>query len=408
VPGAAAALDLNPSIRAREGIMHCRTSPVRALMFALATTPCLAGVAVAQIAVSANDNKVVNIDGKNVVVENPAPDTATIIDLGVSPPKVLGEVQVGTSVVGPPQSVAIAPDESIALVTAAFKKDPADPKKTAPDNKLAVIDLKASPPKVIETLEVGTGPAGLSFSPDGKLVLVANRGGGTVSVLAVDGKALKVIGTIDFGNPKSGPSHVAFFPDGKHALVTRDGDHRVSLLTVDGTKVEDTKKYMVGGIRPYSLGISPKGDVAVFGNQGGGQGDLDAINVIDLKQNPPRIVDTISVGQTPEGVGMSPDGSYVAVTIQNGSSRAKNHQAYHDHGLLKVFRVEGVKLSLVAEAKVGGWSQGVVWSKDGKTLLHQAMLNKEIDVLSFDGKSLKVTATIKMSGGPAGIRTAAP
>jgi hypothetical protein len=36
------------------------------------------------------------------------------------------------------------------------------------------------------------------------------------------------------------------------------------------------------------------------------------------------------------------------------------------------------------------------------------MLNKEIDVLSFDGKSLKVTATIKMSGGPAGIRTAAP
>jgi hypothetical protein len=63
-------------------------------MFALATMPCLAAVAMAQIAVSANDNKVVNIDGKNVVVENPAPDTATIIDLGVSPPKVLGEVQL--------------------------------------------------------------------------------------------------------------------------------------------------------------------------------------------------------------------------------------------------------------------------------------------------------------------------
>jgi DNA-binding beta-propeller fold protein YncE len=388
--------------------MHCRTSPVRALAFALAIMPCLPAIAVAQIAVSANDNKVVNIAGKNTIIENPAPDTATIIDLGVSPPKVIGEVQVGTSVVGPPQSVAIAPDESIALVTAAFKKDPADPKKTAPDNKLAVIDLKASPPKVIQTLEVGTGPAGVSFSPDGKLVLVANRGGGTVSVLSVEGKTLKVLGTIDFGNPKSGPSHAAFYPGGKHALVTRDGDHRISLLSVDGMKVQDTKKYMVGGIRPYSIGISSKGDVAVFGNQGGGQGDIDAINVVDLKQNPPRIVDTISVGQTPEGVGMSPDGAYVAVTIQNGSSRPKSHQAYHEHGLVKVFRVDGVKLTLVAEAKVGGWSQGVVWSKDGKTLLHQAMLNKTIDVLSFDGKSLKVTGTIKMSGGPAGIRTATP
>jgi DNA-binding beta-propeller fold protein YncE len=314
-------------------------------------------------------------------------------------------VNVGNSVVGPPQSVAIAPDESLALVTAAFKKDPADPKKTAPDNKLAVIDLKASPPAVIQTLEVGTGPAGVSFSPDGKLVLVANRGGGTVSILTVSGKTLAPAGTIDFGDPKSGPSHVAFLPDGKHALVTRDGDHRISLLSVDGSKVEDTKKFMVGGIRPYSIAISPKGDVAVLTNQGGGQGDIDVITVIDLKQNPPRIVDTIPVGQSPEGATMSPDGSHVAVTIQNGSQRPKSHQAYNDHGLLTIFRIDGAKLTLVATAKVGGWGQGVVWSKDGKTLLAQSMLDKALDVLSFDGKQLQKTGTIKVNGGPAGIRT---
>ena len=34
----------------------------------------------AQIAVSANDNKIVNVDGTNQIVENPRPDTATIID----------------------------------------------------------------------------------------------------------------------------------------------------------------------------------------------------------------------------------------------------------------------------------------------------------------------------------------
>jgi DNA-binding beta-propeller fold protein YncE len=379
--------------------------PGRTLAAALLTLPCLSFGAAAQIAVSANDNKVVNVDGRNQVIENPPPDTATILDLGVSPPKVLGEVQAGSSVVGVPQSVAVAPDESIALVTAANKKDPADPKKTTSDNKLAVIDLKANPPAVVATVEVGNGPSGVSFSPDGKLVLVANRGEGSVSILSVSGKTLTNVGKIQLGDAKSGPSHVAFLPDGKRALVTRDGDHRVSVLSVDGTKVEDTKQFMVGGIRPYSLAISSKGDVAVFGNQGGGQGDNDVINVIDLKQNPPRIVDTIPVGQTPEGVAMSPDGSHVAVTIQNGSPRPKTHQAFNDHGLIKVFRVEGAKLTLVAEAKVGRWGQGAVWSKDGKTIVTQAMIEKELQVLSFDGKSLKMTGAIKVNGGPAGIRT---
>lgn len=385
--------------------MHLCFARASALAAAFALLPVLSVGAAAQIAVSANDNKVVNVGGTNQIIESPAPDTATIIDLGASPPKVIGEVKAGSSVVGVPQSVAIAPDESLALVTAATKKDPADPKKNADDNKLAVIDLKASPPAVIQTVEVGAGPSGVSFSPDGKLVLVANRAGGTVSVLTVSGKTLTLAGTIDFGNPKSGPSHVAFLPDGKRALVTRDGDHRVSLLSVDGSKVEDTKKFMSGGIRPYSLAISSKGDVAVFGNQGGGQGDTDIINVIDLKQNPPRIVDSIAVGQTPEGVGMSLDGGYVAVTVMNGSQRPKAHQAYNDHGLIKIYRVNGTKLTYVTETKVGGWGQGVVWKRDGKTLLFQSMLTKELQVLSFDGKELKVTGAIKVSGGPAGLRT---
>ena len=56
--------------------------------------------------------------------------------------------------------------------------------------------------------------------------------------------------------------------------------------------------------------------------------------------------------------------------------------------------------------RVGGWTQGVVWSKDGKTLLSQGMLTKAIDILSFDGKQLRVTGSIKVDGGPAGIRSA--
>ncbi len=255
---------------------------------------------------------------------HPAPDTVSIIDLKASPPKVIAEVQAPASVVGPPQSVAVSSDESFALVTGAMKVDPADPKKVVPDNKLSVIDLKASPPAVTATLEAGAGAAGVSINPTGTLALVANRSEGTVSVFTVSGKTLTASGKIQLGDAKSGPSHVAFLPDGKSALVTRDGDHKISVLSVDGSKVEYTKRDMVGGIRPYSMEIAPKGDVAIVGYQGGGQGDNDVITVIDLKAQPPRIVDTISVGPTPEGVSMSPDGNYVAITVMNGSNRPKS------------------------------------------------------------------------------------
>ena len=48
----------------------------------------------------------------------------------------------------------------------------------------------------------------------------------------------------------------------------------------------------------------------------------------------------------------------------------------------------------------------MVWSKDGRTLLAQSMLNKTLDVLSFNGRQLKVVGGIKINGGPAGIGTA--
>lgn len=380
---------------------HARRSAL-----ACALLPMFSTLATAQIAVSANDNKAVLINGVTSVAENPSPDSIDVIDLSVSPPKLVGSLKAPASVVGPPQSVAISKDESLALVTGAFKVDPADPKKVVPNDALSVIDLKASPPAVIATLQAGKGAAGVSINRAGTLALVANRSEGTVSVFTITGKTVTPAGKIDLGDAKSGPSHVAFLPDGKTALLTRDGDHKVSVLAVDGDKVTDTKKFMVGGYRPYSLEISAKGDVAVFGNQGGGQGDADVINVVDLKANPPRVVDTISVGQTPEGVGMSGDGVYVAVTVMNGSNRAKTHPAFNDFGLLKIFAIAGTKLTPVAETKVGHWCQGAAWSKDNKTVVIQCMVEKNLQAFAFDGQSLKPIGTVPLSGGGAGLRTA--
>ena len=312
--------------------------------------------AAAQIVVSSNDNKEVQVDGVRSVVPNAPPDTATIIDLGVSPPRVIAELNVPGSWSAPPQSVAIAPDESIALVANSTRVDPGNPQKTIPDNTLTVIDLKSRPPVVLSTLKTGARAAGVSINRAGTLALVANRGAGTVSVFKIEGKTVTPTGTVDLGDRNCAPSLPVFTPDGKAALVTRNNDHKVSVLAVDGTAVTYTKVDIAANLSPYGLEITPKGDVAVVANIGNGPGGgTDTIGVIDLKAQPPRLVDAISVGLIPEGIGLSPDGRYLAADVMNGSNLRKTSPFFQDYGLLKIYRLTGTRLTPLTETKVGHW-----------------------------------------------------
>jgi len=377
-----------------------------AILFALAAVALASAGAPAQIAVSANDNKAVLNDGVVSIPASVAADTVTLINLGVSPPKVIAEIAAPSSVVGPPSSVAVASDESIAIVTAAIKIDPADAKKTVPDNRVSVIDLKASPPAVVQTVIAGMGAAGVAINRAGTLVLVANRAEGSVSVFSVAAKRLTPVGKIQLGAANSGPSAVGFTPDGKSALVTRDGDHKISVLSIDGNKVEHAKRDMNAGLRPYPLGITSDGRYAAIGNIGLGDGDADTMSLIDLQLKPPRVVETVTVGQTPEGLAVAPDGIHVAVTVMNGSNKPKASPYHAEKGLVRVFRIVQGRFQHVADASVGRWCQGAAWSANGQTLLVQCMVEREILAFAFNGKELKAAASIKVNGGPAGIHVA--
>ena len=381
--------------------MRTRLRP--ALLAALGF-PFFPGFAMAQLAVIAVDAKVELVNGVSTVVASPVPDTVVIVDIKASPPKVIAEVEAPASVVGPPLSVAITPDEGLALVTAAMKTEGG---KQVPDNRLSVIDLQASPPKVIATLETGASPAGLSINRKGDLALVANRAEGTVSVFRIAGKTVTAAGKVTVADAKSGVSHVAFTPGGSMALVTRDGDYRISVLAVDGEKVEYTKRDMTAGLRPYGLDISSRGDIALVANLGTGSGDADTISVIDVRAKPPRVVDTLTVGQTPEGVVFSADGSLCAVVAMNGSNKAKDSPFYNDQGKVIVYRVAGMNLSKLGEAPIGSWSQGAAFSDDNKTLLVTNMVEKNVQVFAIDRDSIKDTGhKIALKGGGAAIRVA--
>ena len=94
---------------------------------------CLLGP-ISQFAVSANDGKAALVDGANMVPANPPADKVTIIDFGVRRRR--SWAKSGADQRGRPAGQRRRlPGRNFAIVTAAMKLDPADPKKTAPDNR---------------------------------------------------------------------------------------------------------------------------------------------------------------------------------------------------------------------------------------------------------------------------------
>ncbi len=361
------------------------------------------GAARADIALSSNDAHTVLDNGNQVADKNAKPDTMDIIDLQGAP-RILGSLVVPGSVVGPPTAVALASDESWAIVTGATKADPAGPGGLAPDDKVSVIDLKATPPAVVQTLSAGAGAATVRISPDGTLALVANRTAGTLSVFTIKDRRLTPAGTLAI-DPKSLPSGIGFLPDGKTALLSRYGDHQVSVLRIDGTTVTIDKRPITTALAPYTVDITRDGTMAAVGNMGRGDGDVDTVSLIDLTVSPFRTVQTVAVGRSPEGLKWSPDGKILAIGAQNGTTRPPADGLYNKAGRLILLALEDKQLRIVAEAPIGGWNQGIAFSRDGRTLLVQNMVERTLQVFAWDGHALKPQGELATAGGPAAIAT---
>ena len=361
----------------------------------------------ADLALSSNDAHTILDNGAQVASPEAAADTLSVIDLAASPPSIRATLDVPGSVVGPPMAVAVAKDESFAIVTAATKADPAGPAGISPDNQVSVIDLTTTPPQVVQTLQAEAGATTVRIAPSGTLALVANRFAGTLSVFTIDGRRLTPAGTVTVG-PKSMPSGIAFAADGKTALVTRNGDHMVQVLDIDGTAVTLGARQITTGVAPYTIDVTADGTMAAVGNMGRGDGDADTVSLIDLTAQPFRTVHTVSVGRSPEGLKWSPDGKFLAVATQEGTTKPAANPFRGDRGRLALYALADKQLKPVAEAPIGRWSQGIAFSRDGRTVLVQNMVERTIQVFRWDGAKLWAGTSLETGAGPAAIATAWP
>ncbi len=206
--------------------------------------------------------------------------------------QVLATVATGVG----PHEIAVAPDGAMAVVANYGDQNPG--------SSLTVVSLAER--AVVKTIDLGEHrrPHGLSFLPDGRLVVTVEQ---SQAILLVDvgaGKVLQAIKTNEQG------SHmVVTSPDGKRAWTTNIPAGNVSLLDLEqGTLVKTAPV----GPHVEGIALTPDGrELWVGSNQG------NNVHVLDAGTLEPR--GTVAAAGLPIRVTVTPDGKTAIVTNAMGS-----------------------------------------------------------------------------------------
>ena len=372
----------------------------------------LAAAAHAQYLVIGDDNKLHWDDAGKMVFTEPGKDEVVIVDIkDPEAPKIVASLPLMNTVIGPPTNLAITPDESLAVVANSidYQQEGAG-WKAVPDNKLFVIDLKSTPPKLVATIEVGKQPSGLAISRKGDLLLIANRADNSVSVLTISGKQVKLVDTVPMGDTVSA---VAITPDGKHALASKHAVNKVAWLDIDGQKVTYNKTDLAVGVFPYNVQITANGRFGLTANQGNAgvpDGGAGSVTVIDLKATPPHVVDYLGVGPVPEGLEISPSGDLAVALALNGSDAVpKNAWFVHPNTIVEVLSTAGGTVRKVGAVNAGRLAEGVVFSPDGKYLYIANFTDSNLQIYKVEGNRVVDTGKVlKLPGHPASMRGSVP
>ena len=361
-----------------------------------------------ELMIVANDEKLAwDNDGK-VILSAAGRDTLSIIDIGTDPlaPKIIINLPLPNTIAGPPVNLAITPDETLAIVANSLNVvNENGVFKQVPDNRLWVIDLTTTPPKLIDTVLVGKQPSGLSINKAGNLALIANRADNSVSVLRITGKKVELIDTVVIGESVA---HVRFTPDGKRALAAKFPGHKIAFLDVNGEKVTYNKLDVPAGLWPYNVDVTPDGKLALTadnGNSGASDGHVDTVSVIDLEAKPPRVIDKVVVGDAPEGLAISPTGKMAVVVLLKGSVAATSAPFYNRNASVVALKIDGKKVTRGNEVEVRGLPEGAVFSADGRYLYVGNFIDQDISILRVEGDQLVNTGkSLQLPGHPAAMR----
>lgn len=335
----------------------------------------------------------------------PGRDAVVVLDASnPAHPRIAAVLPMINSVVGPPVNLQITPDGALGLVASSLTVSEKDGKwVSAPDNRLHVIDLTGTEPRMLDDVIVGKQPSGLVISRDGHLALVANRASKSVSVLRIAGTRVTQIAEVPMGEDVLS---VAIAAGGKRAFVTKPVAHKVGVLAIDGEKVTyDAEDDIPTGFADINIMATPDGRLVIVVNNGA-HGHAANLTVIDAMAEHPHVIDTVSVGDGPEGIAMAPDGKSATLLLLHGSTSAPDHWSYHRNGYAMALKITGMKVTLVpGEIGLGSVPEGAAYSRDGQYVYAADFTDSMLHVLrSSNGKLTDTGTKIPLPGHPASMR----
>ena len=158
-----------------------------------------------------------------------------------------------------PYNFDVTPDGKLALTADNGNAGSAD----GHVDTVSVIDLEASPARVIDKVVVGDAPEGFAISPTGRLAVALLLKGtnadksawfyhrnATVVALKIDGKKVTRSNEVDV---RGLPEGVVFSNDGRYIYVGNFMDSDLSILRVDGDEIVNTGKSLALPGHPASM-----------------------------------------------------------------------------------------------------------------------------------------------------------
>ncbi len=284
-------------------------------------------------------------------------DAVSVLDLSTR--KIVARMQVD----GKPAGIGMAHDGRFAYVT-------------SPDGKfVSVIDAAAR--KVVRRIDMPDAPLGIAVDPKGTFLYVA--GFYQPRLYKIDLAKGAIVATLTIG---ASPSGVALTQDGTTIVTADRDDNQISIID----SATFTRRAIVKvGKHPFGVTIDADGRRVYTANV-----ESDDVSVVDLRSPPLQgegsLVAAVPVGKRPYAVALARGKGFV--TDQYG-------------GTVSVFDL--ATLQPLKRIDVGEYPEGIETSADGTIVYVANWFSNE--VFAIDAETLKVSAKIPVGDGPRSFGT---
>jgi DNA-binding beta-propeller fold protein YncE len=233
---------------------------------------------------------------------------------------------------------------------------------------VSIIDTLAATPCVVGTGFVsdnaGLTAHGIVISPDGKRAYITLVHFFEIVIIDTTSMPPQQNGIVlGFQNCASavGPFAIAVSPDGTRAYSTNVGCGTLDIIDTTAAPPTITDHLTIGGGGVHDVAVSSDGTRA-YVTVNDGSGGPGSLAIVDITASPPAVLSTVAVGIAPAGVVASPDGTrvYVVNSCLSGSCSAP--------GTVSVIDTTLSTPAVVSTVTVGQVPNEIAITPDGKRL----------------------------------------